>query len=220
MRRDRIIARILLFFTVANVTLAAPAVVRQRHLDVTEAARKRGNAGSQLTVSGQTSSGSSDSFWDPYHPPSDSEDEVQSQAESNPAHLVSESGSQVRPNSEDLVSVLTSESGSQVGPNWKHLVSDAESQVGTNPEHLVSDAESQIGSNPEHPDSDRESLSGGLAHNSPPELNGVITDDLTQELKKVSIWGAIAAFSAGVTYKILRKTGFSYVSALFPSPTE
>ena len=36
MRRDKTVARILLIFTVANVALAAPAVVRQRHLDVAE----------------------------------------------------------------------------------------------------------------------------------------------------------------------------------------
>ena len=34
MRQDRIFARILLIFSVTNVALAAPAVVRQRHLDV------------------------------------------------------------------------------------------------------------------------------------------------------------------------------------------
>ena len=34
MRQDRIFARILLIFSVANVALAAPAVVRQRHLDL------------------------------------------------------------------------------------------------------------------------------------------------------------------------------------------
>jgi hypothetical protein len=33
MRRDKIVARILLIFSIANAVLAAPAVVRQRHLD-------------------------------------------------------------------------------------------------------------------------------------------------------------------------------------------
>ena len=33
MRRDKTVARILLIFSVANVALAAPAAVRQRHLD-------------------------------------------------------------------------------------------------------------------------------------------------------------------------------------------
>ena len=43
MRQDKIIARILLIFSVANIALAAPVVVRQRHLDVARAAsQKRG----------------------------------------------------------------------------------------------------------------------------------------------------------------------------------
>ena len=41
MRPDRIVARILLVFSVANVALAAPAVVRQRHLDVAKAALEK-----------------------------------------------------------------------------------------------------------------------------------------------------------------------------------
>jgi hypothetical protein len=41
MRSDRIFARILLVFSVANVALAAPAAVRQRHLEVAKAALKR-----------------------------------------------------------------------------------------------------------------------------------------------------------------------------------
>jgi hypothetical protein len=51
MRRYRIIARILLIFSFAKVALAAPAVVRQRHLDVAESAQKRGNEANQATVS-------------------------------------------------------------------------------------------------------------------------------------------------------------------------
>jgi hypothetical protein len=47
MHRDKIIARILFIFSVANLALAAPAVVRQRHLDVAKAAsQKRGPPGS------------------------------------------------------------------------------------------------------------------------------------------------------------------------------
>ena len=43
MHRDKTIARILLIFSVVNVALAAPAVVRQRRMDVAEAASgKRG----------------------------------------------------------------------------------------------------------------------------------------------------------------------------------
>jgi hypothetical protein len=43
MRQDKIVARILLIFSVANIALAAPVVVRQRHLDVARAApQKRG----------------------------------------------------------------------------------------------------------------------------------------------------------------------------------
>ena len=43
MRQDKILARILLIFSVANIALAAPTVVRQRHLDVARAASpKRG----------------------------------------------------------------------------------------------------------------------------------------------------------------------------------
>ena len=51
MRQDRIFARILLIFSVANVALTAPAaIVRQRHLDVAKAASeylKRTPAGSE-----------------------------------------------------------------------------------------------------------------------------------------------------------------------------
>jgi hypothetical protein len=44
MHQDKILARILLIFSVANIALAAPTVVRQRHLDVAKAAsQKRGS---------------------------------------------------------------------------------------------------------------------------------------------------------------------------------
>ena len=43
MRQDKIIARILFIFSVANIALAAPVAVRQRHLDVARtASQKRG----------------------------------------------------------------------------------------------------------------------------------------------------------------------------------
>ena len=41
MRQDRTFARILLIYSVANVAIAAPAAVRQRHLDVTKAALEK-----------------------------------------------------------------------------------------------------------------------------------------------------------------------------------
>jgi hypothetical protein len=41
MRQDKTFARIFLIFSVANVALAAPAVVRQRHLDVAKAASEK-----------------------------------------------------------------------------------------------------------------------------------------------------------------------------------
>ena len=41
MRQDRIVARILLIFSVVNVALAAPAVVRQGHPDMTRAASEK-----------------------------------------------------------------------------------------------------------------------------------------------------------------------------------
>jgi hypothetical protein len=66
MRWDRIIARILLIFSVANVALAAPAVVRQRHLDVAEASRKRGNEAGTVSEQVPESSGSADPESDPY----------------------------------------------------------------------------------------------------------------------------------------------------------
>ena len=51
MRRDETIARILLIFSVANIALAAPAVVRQRQIGVAEAASgKRGNSEVETTV--------------------------------------------------------------------------------------------------------------------------------------------------------------------------
>jgi hypothetical protein len=43
MHQDKLVARILLIFSVTNIVLAAPVVVRQRHLDVARAApQKRG----------------------------------------------------------------------------------------------------------------------------------------------------------------------------------
>ena len=57
MRLDRIFARILLIFSVANVALTAPAIVRQRHLDVAKAASgKRAPAppGSETSDNGET----------------------------------------------------------------------------------------------------------------------------------------------------------------------
>ena len=41
MHRDKILARILLIFSLSNLALAAPAVVRQRNLDVTKAASQK-----------------------------------------------------------------------------------------------------------------------------------------------------------------------------------
>ena len=41
MRQDRIVARILLIFSVVNVALAAPAVVRQGHPDMARAASQK-----------------------------------------------------------------------------------------------------------------------------------------------------------------------------------
>jgi hypothetical protein len=50
MRQDKTIARILLISFVANVALAAPAVVRQRHLDVAKAAsEKRASSNDEIT---------------------------------------------------------------------------------------------------------------------------------------------------------------------------
>ena len=55
MRRDKIVARILLIFSITNVALAAPAVIREIHLDVAEvASEKRGGTdeGNGGSVSG------------------------------------------------------------------------------------------------------------------------------------------------------------------------
>ena len=46
MRQDKIFARILLIFSIANVAIAAPAAVRQRHLDVAKAASEKRASGS------------------------------------------------------------------------------------------------------------------------------------------------------------------------------
>ena len=48
MRRDQTFAQIFLILSVANVALAAPAVVRQRHLDVAEAASEKRGQGQSL----------------------------------------------------------------------------------------------------------------------------------------------------------------------------
>jgi hypothetical protein len=53
MRPDKIVARILLVFSVANVALAAPAVVRQRHLDVAKAASEKRAPGSDNGATGE-----------------------------------------------------------------------------------------------------------------------------------------------------------------------
>ena len=52
MRPDKIVARILLVFSVANVALAAPAVARQRYLDVAKAASKKRAPGSNTGITG------------------------------------------------------------------------------------------------------------------------------------------------------------------------
>ena len=50
MRRDKTIVQILLIFSVANIALAAPAVARQRPMDVAKAAsEKRGNSEDEAT---------------------------------------------------------------------------------------------------------------------------------------------------------------------------
>ena len=59
MRQDKIFARILLIFSIANVAIAAPAVVRQRHLDVAKAASEKrappsGNGETPQTGDGET----------------------------------------------------------------------------------------------------------------------------------------------------------------------
>ena len=46
MRQDKTFARILLIFPVANVVIAAPSVVRPRHLDVAKAASEKRATGS------------------------------------------------------------------------------------------------------------------------------------------------------------------------------
>ena len=54
MHQDKILARILLIFSVANLALAAPAAVRQRHLDVAKAvSQKRGPPGSDNGETGE-----------------------------------------------------------------------------------------------------------------------------------------------------------------------
>ena len=47
MHRDKIVARILLIFSVANIALAAPTVARQRHLDVAAKAASQKRAGNE-----------------------------------------------------------------------------------------------------------------------------------------------------------------------------
>ena len=55
MRQDKTVARILLIISVANIALAAPAVERQRHLDVAKAAsQKRGPPGSDNGETGDS----------------------------------------------------------------------------------------------------------------------------------------------------------------------
>ena len=66
MRQDKTVARIILIFSVANVVLAAPAVVRQRHLNkaegVTVTSKKRAGSDSEAT------DGSLDHDWPPLSP--------------------------------------------------------------------------------------------------------------------------------------------------------
>ena len=61
MHQDKTFAKIFLILSVANVALAAPAVVRQKHLDVAKAAsEKRGqflSTGPRIDVFGTGSSG-------------------------------------------------------------------------------------------------------------------------------------------------------------------
>ena len=59
MRQDKTFARILLIFSVANLALAAPAVVRQRHLDVAKAASEKRTQGSDIESTGTFGTGAS-----------------------------------------------------------------------------------------------------------------------------------------------------------------
>ena len=59
MRQDKTFARIFLIFSFANVALAAPAVVRQRHLDVAKAASEKRTQGPGIGSTDASGTGSS-----------------------------------------------------------------------------------------------------------------------------------------------------------------
>jgi hypothetical protein len=69
MHRDKIVARILLIFSVANVALAAPAVVREIRLDIAEAALEK-RVGSDQSTGESVFGALSDSDSDPHFPDS------------------------------------------------------------------------------------------------------------------------------------------------------
>lgn len=71
MRQDKLFSRILLIFSIANVAVPAPAVVRQRHLDLTKAASEKRSQGSGNGETGDLPLDSSSGIPPPNSPPGD-----------------------------------------------------------------------------------------------------------------------------------------------------
>ena len=71
MRQDKLFSRILLIFSIANVAVPAPAVVRQRHLDLTKAASEKRSQGSGNGETGDLPFDSSSGIPPPNSPPGD-----------------------------------------------------------------------------------------------------------------------------------------------------
>ena len=235
MRQDKMFARILLILLVANVTLAAPAIVRRRHLDVAKAASEK-RAGSEddpldksasgsvsepmpdLGSSGHLSdSGSSGHLPDPtdfgsenYLALDSPQETPQETPPESPHNSLSGSWPGYQPDSSESDDDRRPMFGANPPPrNWQLHGQDSEPPAG-----------SSVGSAPEPPsDSDGSSLQDSAAKSSATS-NGFFNDELRRKVS--SAWRAV---SAGVISG-LKKIGemFSpraYVCPLFPrSPVD
>ena len=191
MRRDKTAARIILILSVVHVAVAAPAIVRQRSLDVdddvTTASEKRGNPG--------------DTPQDLYPVP---QIDNELPTTSGTPHLQSDPPptSGTPPVDYDRLATAYNVRFYRV---WKWL-QDV---------HPPAPIGGTLHSGPEPPPPKLE------APPPPPEANEVFSDAIKQKLKVLAGFGAVASVSAGLVYGVHKliedHSHETYVSAFFPS---
>ena len=232
MRRDKTIARILLIFSVANIARTAPTIVRQRHMDVAEAASgKRATSGDEAT--GSEPVPASDEPHDPYLsapglPPYQGSPPAPFHEESwwwpvggkvPPAHHYSAFESPPE-------STLYSASWPSDSPTY-HDTAAITSLVS-----LPASPQPEAAPEPDetlHHDPATELLASSPSASSPlhpdlaPSESTFSNDALNTKLKTIAAWGTVVAISVGVVYAMHKeiednRSPETYVCSLPSSP--